>query len=101
MRLFQDSRPYLEVGDDESLSYEERLRRYRAIADEYFSADEYREFGETVLPHLDEATVELVESPEFDDMLVDAVRTTFPQHEHERFVAHYRGLLSSWAQDQR
>jgi hypothetical protein len=34
-------------------------------------------------------------------MLVDAVRTTFPQHEHERFVAHYRGLLSSWAQDQR
>jgi hypothetical protein len=101
MRLFQDSRPYLEVGDDESLSYEERLRRYRAIADEYFSADEYREFGETVLPHLDEATVELVESPEFDAMLVDAVRTTFPQHEHERFVAHYRGLLSSWAQDQR
>jgi hypothetical protein len=101
MRLFQDSRPYLEVGDDESLSYEEKLRRYRAIADEYFSADEYREFGETVLPHLDEATVELVESPEFDAMLVDAVRTTFPQHEHERFVAHYRGLLSSWAQDQR
>jgi hypothetical protein len=101
MRLFQDSRPYVEVGDDESLSYDEKLRRYRAIADEYFSADEYREFGETVLPHLDEATVELVESPEFDAMLVDAVRTTFPQHEHERFVAHYRGLLSSWAQDQR
>ena len=27
------------------------------------------------------------------------VRSTFPAHEHEHFVAHYRGLLGAWASD--
>ncbi len=27
------------------------------------------------------------------------VRATFPAHEHEHFVAHYRGLLAAWARD--
>jgi len=29
------------------------------------------------------------------------VTSTFPRHEHERFVAHCRGLLGAWAGDQR
>ena len=32
-------------------------------------------------------------------MLVHTVESTFPAHEHERFVAHYRGLLGAWAAD--
>jgi hypothetical protein len=28
------------------------------------------------------------------------VKQTFPPHEHDHFVAHYRGLLSAWARDQ-
>ena len=32
--------------------------------------------------------------PDFDGLLVDTVRATFPAHEHDQFVAHYRGLLS-------
>ena len=52
------------------------------------------------LPSLNEAVVELVESPAFDDLLVDTVMRTFPLHEHERFVAHYRGLRAAWARDQ-
>ena len=101
MRIFQDSRRYFEIGDDESLSYEEKLRRFRELADDYFSAEEYEEFCAQALPHADEATVELVESPELDSVLVDTVRSTFPAHEHEHFVAHYRGLLAAWASDQR
>jgi hypothetical protein len=42
----------------------------------------------------------VVASPEFDALLVDTVRSTFPQHEHEHFVAHYRGLLAAWADGQ-
>ena len=45
--------------------------------------------------------VDWVEGPGFDGLLVDTVTSTFPQHEHEHFVAHYRGLLAAWATDQR
>jgi hypothetical protein len=38
---------------------------------------------------------EWVASQDFDDLLVDTVRTTYPAHEHERFVAHFRGLITA------
>jgi len=101
MRVFQDSREYFELGDDASLSYEEKLAGYRRLADAYFAADEYRAFCDEAVPQADEAAVELVESAEFDEMLVSTVRSTFPPHEHDRFVEHYRGLLAAWARDQR
>ena len=100
MRVFQDSRQYFEIGDDESLSYEEKLRRYRVLADEYFTTDEYHAFCAEALPHAEEAMLDVVRSSEFDALLVDAVRSTFPAHEHEHFVSHYRGLLAAWADDQ-
>ena len=45
--------------------------------------------------------VEFVESTDFDRILVDTVRSTFPAHEHDKFIPHYRGLLAAWASDQR
>ena len=33
--------------------------------------------------------------------IVDTVRNTFPAHEHDQFIAHFRGLLGAWAHDQR
>ena len=62
---------------------------------------EYDEFCAAKLPHLDEILVDWVEGADFDGLLVDTVTSTFPQHEHEHFVAHYRGLLAAWAKDQR
>jgi hypothetical protein len=45
--------------------------------------------------------VDYVESGEFDDHLVTTIRDAFPPHEHEQFIARYRGLLGAWASDQR
>ena len=42
-----------------------------------------------------------MESADFDQLIVDTVRTTFPAHEHDHFIAHYRGLLGAWARDER
>jgi len=33
-------------------------------------------------------------------VLVDTVQTTYPAHEHERFVAHLRGLVGQWVREQ-
>jgi hypothetical protein len=57
-------------------------------------------------PRVDVRTLSLKEYvdparlPEPPDVLVHTVRSTFPAHEHDHFVAHYRGLLAAWARDQ-
>jgi hypothetical protein len=99
MRVEQDLRPYFDVGDRIDLAYDEKLRGYRRLADDYFEADRYAEFCTEAVPHAEEAMRELVESRWFDDLLVDTVASTFPAHEQEHFVAHYRGLLAAWARD--
>jgi hypothetical protein len=99
MAIGQDYRPYFAVGDDASLSYEEKLARYRLMVDDYFQVEAYEEFCARHLAHFDDLAHEWFTSPEFDDLLVQTVVTTFPEHEHEHFVAHYRGLLGAWAND--
>ncbi len=41
--------------------------------------------------------VDYIESASSYNLLVDTVTEAFPAHEHEKFVAHYRGLLGAWA----
>ena len=38
-------------------------------------------------------------SPEFDALLVETVRATYPPAEHDKFVAHFRGLVGLWVTD--
>jgi hypothetical protein len=101
MRINQSTRDYFEIADRDDLGYGEKLAEYRQLADAYFQVDDYDEFCATKLRHLDEVLLDWVEGPEFDRLLVDTVTSTFPVHEQEHFVAHYRGLLSAWAKDQR
>lgn len=101
MKLDQDTRAYYAVGDRDDLSYEEKLAEYRRLADAYFDREAYEAFCAEQLAHVDELVLEYVESAAFDELLVRTVTETFPAHEHEHFVAHYRGLLAAWASDQR
>ena len=96
-----DTQRYFEIADREDLTYAEKLRRYRELADRQLDVDRYQEFCARHLAHVDEVCVEWVESDEFDKLVVDTVRSTFPAHEHEQFIAHFRGLLQMWANDQR
>ena len=100
MRVGMDPDPWNAIADAGG-SYEERLEGYRRLADDYFELDAYEEFCDRHLAHLDEAMVEYVDSDDFDGLLVDTVQRTFPAYEHEKFVAHYRGLLGAWVTDQR
>jgi hypothetical protein len=98
-RLDTDTRRYFDIGDDPDRSYDEKLAGYRELADEYFETDRYHEFCATRLAHVEEMVHEWVTSPAFDELLLETVKGTYPEHEHDRFIAHFRGLLGSWAHD--
>lgn len=91
---------WFEIAADDDLSPGDKLAAYQQIADDHFDRDAYSEFCDRHLGHVTEATVDLVTGDWFDRMLVETVRTTFPSHEHDHFVEHYRGLLRAWADDQ-
>jgi hypothetical protein len=98
-RLDTDTARYFEVADRTDLSYYDKLAAYRKLADEYFETERYADFCASRLPHVDELVYDWVRSPEFDRLLLDTVRTTYPASEHDRFVAHFRGLLGAWVRD--
>ncbi len=96
-----DTERYFAIADDDALDYRQKLREYRRLADSQLEVARYQEFCAEHLAHVDEASVEWVESAEFDRMLVATVVSTYPAHEQEMFLAHFRGLLELWAHDQR
>ncbi len=69
-------------------------------ADAYFDVDAYREFCATYLAHVDDLVLDWISGPDFDDLLVRTVQTTYPPHEHDRFIAHFRGLVGQWRREQ-
>ena len=99
-RLDLDTRRYFEVGDRDDLGYQEKLAAYRRLADDHFEADRYHDFCASRLAHVDELVLDWVASADFDRLLVETVRSTYPPHEHERFVAHLRGLVGQWVREQ-
>jgi hypothetical protein len=96
-----DPTPWFAIADRTDLSYDEKLAAYDAIADQHFDTERYRDFCASRLGDLDEMALEYFESADFDAVLVDTVTSTFPAHEHDQFVPHYRGLLGSWCSDER
>ena len=90
-----------EIGDREDLTYEEKLEEYRKLADAFFQVPEYEEFCAKQLASVDEIAVDYFASQEFDRLLVETVRATFPEHEHDAMVERHRGLVGAWVSDQR
>lgn len=99
MRIGMNVDDYLAVADSDR-SYQEKLAAYEALADQYFETERFREFRATQLAGLDEAMWQLAQTPQFDAMLVNTVRETFPAHEHDQFIAHFRGLLDFWVKSE-
>ncbi|HJR45018.1 MAG TPA: hypothetical protein VJ927_05385 [Actinomycetota bacterium] len=100
MQIDMTMKRYFEIGDREDLSYDEKLAEYARLSAEHFQTDRYQEFVEKNIPEIDEVMLEYIGSAEFDGLLVQTVTSTFPPHEHEKFIAHYRGLLALWLKDQ-
>ena len=97
-RVDLDTRRWYDVADAGG-TYEHKLAAYRRMADDYFETERYTEFVATQLGDLDAVAHDFFSSADFDRLLVETVQSTFPAHEHEQFVAHYRGLVGAWVDD--
>lgn len=97
-RIDLDTRRWYDIADSDR-SYEEKLTAYRRLADDYFEADRYADFAANELSGLDEVAHAYFASRDFDELLVSTVRATFPTHEHDQFIGHYRGLVGAWVSD--
>ena len=82
------------------MPYAEKLAAYRALADAYFDSERYHDFCASRLSHLDEVMLAWVAGPDFDRLLIQTVRSVYPAHEHDMFIAHLRGLLGLWVTDE-
>jgi hypothetical protein len=95
-----DTEPWFAVADDPDLDYDAKLVRYQQLADQHFEKERYLDFCATALPGLDDLVLEWVSSADFDRMLTETVGMTYPEHERESFMAHFRGLIGLWVSDQ-
>jgi hypothetical protein len=91
---------YFAIADEAGLSYQEKLAGYRAIADAYFDTERYQDFCSSSLARLDDVVLDWVAGPDFDELIVRTVRSVYPAHEQDKFIAHLRGLLRLWVGDQ-
>jgi hypothetical protein len=97
-RLDTNTRAYFDIADSDR-SYGDKLAEYARLADEHFETERYRDFCATSLASLDDVVRDWVSSPDFDALLVDTVSATYPTHEQDHFVEHFRGLISLWLRD--
>ena len=89
---------YFEIADSDR-TYDEKLDAYLALADRHFETERYHAWCAEHLGHLDELVAEWVSGSDFDRLLVETVQATYPAHEHEQFLAHFRGLIGMWVRD--
>jgi hypothetical protein len=91
---------FFEIADNPGMSYADKLKSYRRLADAYFDTDRYLDFCATSLSQIDEVVLDWVAGADFDRLLVDTVRSVYPPGEHDRFIAHLRGLVSLWTTEE-
>ena len=94
-----DTRAYFDIGDRDDLSYHEKIAAYRRLSERYFDTEHYQDFCAEHLPDLDLRMLEWVTGGEFERLLWDTVRVTYPPHEHDRFLGHFEGLVDLWVRD--
>ncbi len=99
MRLMPDAAPYFAVADS-ARTPEEKMDAYERLADAHFTTEAFQDFCATHLQGLDGCARNFARSAEFDAILVQKVCSTFPHHEQEGFISHYRHLIRTWVEDE-
>ena len=99
-RLDLDTDRFFQVADEPGMSYEDKLAVYRDLADDYFDSARYYDYWSGLQARLDEVVLDWIAGPDFDQLLVRTVKSVYPEHEHDRFIAHLRGLMDLWVREE-
>jgi hypothetical protein len=99
-KLDMETDRYFAIADQAGMSYSEKLDAYRALADGYFDSERYQDFWAGKQAQLDDIVLDWVAGPAFDELLIQTVKLVYPAHEHDKFIAHLRGLLGLWVRDE-
>jgi hypothetical protein len=100
MRQTLDWQPFYDVAREPELPYRERLRRYAAIARERFAADQFAEFCDQHLSHLDAVADEFFASAACREAVRLKVAALYPEHEIEAFTDLFFGRIQRWREQE-
>ena len=100
VKLDLETDRYFAIADEPGMAYAEKLEGYRELADAYFDSERYQDFWADKQSRLDEIVLDWVAGPDFDQLLIRTVQLVYPADEHDKFIAHLRGLLGLWVRDE-
>jgi hypothetical protein len=100
MRQTLDWEPYYAIAREEELPYEEKLRRYAALARERLDAARFEDFCGEHLAHLDEVAMEFFGSQECRDAVRLKVTALYPEHEIESFTDLFFRRIQAWREQE-
>ena len=86
---------------DPSLSYDEQLDAYDAIAREYYDTEAFEAFCDEHLKELDAIAMEFFGTEQFRDIVRAKVAALYPAHEVDRFTDHFYGMVQFWRKTER
>ena len=99
-RLDTDTRRYFEISDRSDLDYGQKLAVTGASPTSTSPSTTTASSAPRTWPTSTSGCSTGPAGPTFDRLLVDTVTSTYPEHEHERFIAHFRGLTGLWVRDE-
>jgi hypothetical protein len=81
------------------ISFDEKLEQYAKIALEHFEAEQFEEFCDKHLAHLDEVAHEFFGSDVVMDAIQQKVTALYPEHEIEQFSNLFWDRIQTWRQE--
>ena len=88
---------YFDVADQD-LPYEDKLAAYVKIARRRFDSDDFEEFCDRHLGHLDEVAHHYFGTESVRAAIREKVESLFPPHEHEEFTELFWNRIQHWRQ---
>lgn len=94
-----DWKPFIRAGKKKGISYRDKISEFATIANKRFRTDEFWEFCDAYLSHLDEVTWEFFGTEVARDAVYQKVAALFPAEEVESFTEMFWQRIQKWRDD--